>query len=49
MSEGDSVGESIHGKPSAVASFFTRLGQVTGLPQRVRLSSDAVNGEMTGK
>uniref|UniRef100_A0A667Y3F0 Protein RER1 n=1 Tax=Myripristis murdjan TaxID=586833 RepID=A0A667Y3F0_9TELE len=28
MSEGDSVGESIHGKPSAVATFFTRLGQI---------------------
>ncbi|KAG5282109.1 hypothetical protein AALO_G00052310 [Alosa alosa] len=28
MSEGDSVGESIHGKPSTVGRFFTRLGQV---------------------
>lgn len=28
MSEGDSVGESIHGKPSVVAVFFTRIGQV---------------------
>nr|XP_023697345.1 protein RER1-like isoform X1 [Paramormyrops kingsleyae] len=28
MSEGDSVGESVHGKPSTIASFFTRLGQV---------------------
>lgn len=28
MSEGDSVGESIHGKPSVVAAFFTRIGQV---------------------
>ena len=29
MSEGDSVGESIHGRPSTIAAFFTRLGQVT--------------------
>ncbi|XP_028309920.1 protein RER1 isoform X2 [Gouania willdenowi] len=28
MSEGDSVGESIHGKTSVVAAFFTRIGQV---------------------
>ncbi|TKS77399.1 Protein RER1 [Collichthys lucidus] len=28
MSEGDSVGESIHGKPSVVAAFFTRIGQI---------------------
>ncbi|KAG7227020.1 hypothetical protein INR49_022367 [Caranx melampygus] len=28
MSEGDSVGESIHGKPSVVAAFFTRVGQI---------------------
>uniref|UniRef100_A0A8B9HUB9 Protein RER1 n=1 Tax=Astyanax mexicanus TaxID=7994 RepID=A0A8B9HUB9_ASTMX len=28
MSEGDSSGESIHGKPSVVGSFFSRLGQV---------------------
>ncbi|MGH0172752.1 UNVERIFIED_CONTAM: hypothetical protein FKN15_075637 [Acipenser sinensis] len=28
MSEGDSAGESIHGKPSSIASFFTRLGQI---------------------
>uniref|UniRef100_A0A3B3I8B9 Protein RER1 n=2 Tax=Oryzias latipes TaxID=8090 RepID=A0A3B3I8B9_ORYLA len=28
MSEGDSVGESIHGKSSVVAAFFTRVGQV---------------------
>lgn len=28
MSEGDSVGESVHGKPSVVYRFFTRLGQV---------------------
>lgn len=28
MSEGDSVGESIHGKPSVVYAFFTRIGQV---------------------
>ncbi|XP_077168513.1 protein RER1 isoform X4 [Paroedura picta] len=28
MSEGDSTGESIHGKPSVVYRFFTRLGQV---------------------
>ena len=28
MSEGDSVGDSIHGKPSVVAAFFTRIGQV---------------------
>lgn len=28
MSEGDSVGESIHGKPSVVGVFFTRIGQV---------------------
>ncbi|CAB1336911.1 unnamed protein product [Coregonus sp. 'balchen'] len=27
MSEGDSVGESIHGKPSTIGSFFTRVGQ----------------------
>ncbi|XP_077859006.1 protein RER1 isoform X2 [Macaca mulatta] len=27
MSEGDSVGESVHGKPSVVYRFFTRLGQ----------------------
>lgn len=30
MSEGDSVGESVHGKPSVVYRFFTRLGQVGG-------------------
>lgn len=29
MSEGDSVGDSIHGKSSVVAAFFTRTGQVT--------------------
>ncbi|PWA30912.1 hypothetical protein CCH79_00010611, partial [Gambusia affinis] len=28
MSEGDSVGESIHGKPSVVAAFFTGVGTV---------------------
>nr|XP_060615048.1 protein RER1 [Anolis sagrei ordinatus] len=28
MSEGDSTGDSIHGKPSVVYRFFTRLGQV---------------------
>uniref|UniRef100_A0A8C5CLQ3 Protein RER1 n=1 Tax=Gadus morhua TaxID=8049 RepID=A0A8C5CLQ3_GADMO len=28
MSEGDSVGESIHGRPSTIAAFFTRLGQI---------------------
>ncbi|MFT7804538.1 protein RER1-like [Arapaima gigas] len=28
MSEGDSSAESIHGKPSAIGKFFTRLGQV---------------------
>ncbi|XP_054631648.1 protein RER1 isoform X3 [Dunckerocampus dactyliophorus] len=28
MSEGDSVGESIHGKPYIVATFFTRIGQI---------------------
>uniref|UniRef100_A0A3B4FQ03 Protein RER1 n=1 Tax=Pundamilia nyererei TaxID=303518 RepID=A0A3B4FQ03_9CICH len=28
MSEGDSAGESIHGKTSVVAAFFTRVGQV---------------------
>ncbi|CDQ77759.1 unnamed protein product [Oncorhynchus mykiss] len=28
MSEGDSVGESIHGKPSTIGSFFTRVGQI---------------------
>uniref|UniRef100_A0AAY5EYZ5 Protein RER1 n=1 Tax=Electrophorus electricus TaxID=8005 RepID=A0AAY5EYZ5_ELEEL len=28
MSEGDSSGESIHGKPSVIGSFFTRLGQI---------------------
>uniref|UniRef100_A0A5F4WCK1 Protein RER1 n=1 Tax=Callithrix jacchus TaxID=9483 RepID=A0A5F4WCK1_CALJA len=28
MSEGDSVGESVHGKPSVVYRFFTRLGQI---------------------
>ncbi|KAG9352949.1 hypothetical protein JZ751_017525, partial [Albula glossodonta] len=28
MSEGDSAGESIHGKPSVIGSFFTGLGQV---------------------
>lgn len=28
MSEGDSVGESVHGKPSVVYRFFSRLGQV---------------------
>lgn len=28
MSEGDSIGESVHGKPSVVYRFFTRLGQV---------------------
>uniref|UniRef100_A0A803YIF3 Protein RER1 n=2 Tax=Phasianidae TaxID=9005 RepID=A0A803YIF3_MELGA len=27
MSEGDSIGESVHGKPSVVYRFFTRLGQ----------------------
>ncbi|EPQ10801.1 Protein RER1 [Myotis brandtii] len=27
MSEGDSVGDSVHGKPSVVYRFFTRLGQ----------------------
>lgn len=29
MSEGDSVGDSIHGKPSVVSAFFTRIGQVS--------------------
>lgn len=29
MSEGDSVGDSVHGKPSVVYRFFTRLGQVS--------------------
>uniref|UniRef100_A0A8C4GJY3 Protein RER1 n=1 Tax=Dicentrarchus labrax TaxID=13489 RepID=A0A8C4GJY3_DICLA len=44
MSEGDSVGESIHGKPSVVAAFFTRIGQecfywnVTGPVQLYLLS-----------
>uniref|UniRef100_A0A8C4KL00 Protein RER1 n=1 Tax=Dromaius novaehollandiae TaxID=8790 RepID=A0A8C4KL00_DRONO len=28
MSEGDSIGESVHGKPSMVYRFFTRLGQI---------------------
>lgn len=28
MSEGDSIGESVHGKPSVVYRFFSRLGQV---------------------
>lgn len=28
MSEGDSAGESIHGKPSVVTAFFTGIGQV---------------------
>ncbi|XP_068772080.1 protein RER1 [Struthio camelus] len=28
MSEGDSIGESVHGKPSMVYRFFTRLGQL---------------------
>nr|XP_057940026.1 protein RER1 isoform X2 [Doryrhamphus excisus] len=28
MSEGDSVGESIHGKPYIVATFLTRIGQI---------------------
>ncbi|XP_072538415.1 protein RER1 isoform X2 [Salminus brasiliensis] len=28
MSEGDSSGESIHGKPSVIGGFFTRLGQI---------------------
>lgn len=28
MSEGDSIGDSVHGKPSVVYRFFTRLGQV---------------------
>ncbi len=28
MPEGDSAGESIHGKPSAIGNFFKRLGQV---------------------
>lgn len=28
MSEGDSIGESVHGKPSVVYRFFTRLGQI---------------------
>nr|XP_020831482.1 protein RER1 isoform X2 [Phascolarctos cinereus] len=28
MSEGDSVGDSVHGKPSVVFRFFTRLGQI---------------------
>lgn len=28
MSEGDSVGDSIHGKPSVVSAFFSRIGQV---------------------
>ncbi|KAB0399469.1 hypothetical protein E2I00_015779, partial [Balaenoptera physalus] len=28
MSEGDSVGDSVHGKPSVVYRFFTRLGQI---------------------
>uniref|UniRef100_A0A8C1DX45 Protein RER1 n=1 Tax=Cyprinus carpio carpio TaxID=630221 RepID=A0A8C1DX45_CYPCA len=28
MPEGDSSGESIHGKPSAIGNFFKRLGQV---------------------
>lgn len=39
MSEGDSVGESIHGKPSVVGAFFTRIGQVTWHnPQTTSLS-----------
>ncbi|KAF6345506.1 retention in endoplasmic reticulum sorting receptor 1 [Rhinolophus ferrumequinum] len=28
MSEGDSIGDSVHGKPSVVYRFFTRLGQI---------------------
>ncbi|KAM4646600.1 protein RER1 isoform 2-T6 [Amazona ochrocephala] len=28
MSEGDSIGESVHGKPSVVYRFFSRLGQI---------------------
>ncbi|KAG8540427.1 hypothetical protein GDO81_019322 [Engystomops pustulosus] len=28
MSEGDSIGDSVHGKPSVVYRFFTRLGQM---------------------
>ncbi|KTG45366.1 hypothetical protein cypCar_00005586 [Cyprinus carpio] len=28
MPEGDSAGESIHGKPSAIGNFFKRLGQI---------------------
>uniref|UniRef100_A0A8C6HEK5 Protein RER1 n=1 Tax=Mus spicilegus TaxID=10103 RepID=A0A8C6HEK5_MUSSI len=28
MSEGDSVGDSVHGKPSVVYRFFSRLGQI---------------------
>ncbi|KAL4622574.1 protein RER1 [Arapaima gigas] len=28
MSEGDSTGESIHGKPSVISRFFTGLGQI---------------------
>ncbi|XP_018083345.1 protein RER1 isoform X2 [Xenopus laevis] len=28
MSEGDSVGESVHGKPSVVFRFFSRFGQI---------------------
>lgn len=35
MSEGDSVGESIHGKPSVVTAFFTRIGQVKYLELKI--------------
>ncbi|OCT72622.1 hypothetical protein XELAEV_18035603mg [Xenopus laevis] len=28
MSEGDSIGDSVHGKPSVVFRFFSRLGQI---------------------
>lgn len=46
MSEGDSVGESIHGKPSAVAGFFSRLGQVRCLIPRI--SSDLIHQRVNG-
>lgn len=37
MPEGDSAGESIHGKPSAIGNFFKRLGQVWLLEMTIRV------------
>lgn len=39
MPEGDSAGESIHGKPSAIGNFFKRLGQVRLLEMTIQVIS----------